>query len=187
MNQDLGHTTGAGTNDDLPLAGYAALIGLFGAIITTTLLSRRLRRRLPEEFHAQDIALLGAATYRLSRIVTKDRVTTALRAPFAEYVGPAGAGEVEEESRGRGLQKALGELLTCPFCITRCKAPSPSTLARAFTRIFRASSRFVDSLISITRLLEGFEVTIERSDHAAELHRRLAHGHEPLSQRVNVG
>lgn len=31
--------------------------------------------------------------------------------------GKGGAGELEERPRGRGLRRAIGELLTCPFCL----------------------------------------------------------------------
>jgi len=40
-----------------------------------------------------------------------------LRAPFTRYKESAGAGEVNEEARGKGMQRALGDLLTCPWCI----------------------------------------------------------------------
>jgi hypothetical protein len=41
--------------------------------------------------------LLGVATYKLSRLISSDRVTSPLRAPFVEYVEPAGASEVKEK------------------------------------------------------------------------------------------
>jgi hypothetical protein len=40
-----------------------------------------------------------------------------LRAPFTEYKESAGGGEVNEKSRGEGLQRVVGDLLTCPWCI----------------------------------------------------------------------
>ena len=57
------------------------------------------------------------AAHKLARIITKDRVTGAIRAPFVRYQEGAGEGEVEEEPRGQGMQQALGDLLTCPYCI----------------------------------------------------------------------
>jgi hypothetical protein len=60
--------------------------------------------------------LLGIATHKLSRLLTKDMVTSPLRAPFTVFEGSAGDGEVQEGARGSGLQHALGELVTCPFC-----------------------------------------------------------------------
>ena len=37
-------------------------------------------------------------------------------APFASYEGTAGPAEVQEEVRGTGSRKTIGELVTCPFC-----------------------------------------------------------------------
>jgi Protein of unknown function (DUF1360) len=64
-----------------------------------------------------DLVLLSIATHKLSRLVTKDRVTSPFRAPFTRLVRDSGSGEVDEEARGRGLQRAVGQLLTCPFCV----------------------------------------------------------------------
>ncbi len=63
-----------------------------------------------------DIVLLGLATHKLTRLMTKDAVTSVWRSPFTSYQGPSGAGEVQESSRGRGLRRAIGDLLSCPFC-----------------------------------------------------------------------
>jgi hypothetical protein len=100
---------------DMPLGGYAALMGayvaLFGGIGASLLRSRRLRRLSPG-----DVALVGVATHKLTRIVTRDWVTIPLRAPFTEYVASAGSGEVDERARGTGLRRAVGDLLTCNYC-----------------------------------------------------------------------
>jgi hypothetical protein len=62
--------------------------------------------------------LIAAATHKLSRILTKDAVTSPIRAPFTRYREPTGDGEVMEEVRGdHGVRHAAGELLTCPFCL----------------------------------------------------------------------
>ena len=78
---------------------------------------KRRGRRLPERIGASDLLLLGVATYKLSRLISKDSVTSVIRASFAEFQGPAGLNEVNEQPRGSGVQHALGELLTCPFCL----------------------------------------------------------------------
>ncbi len=39
------------------------------------------------------------------------------RAPFTRYQHDDGPGEVSEAARGRGLRRAVGELLVCPYCI----------------------------------------------------------------------
>lgn len=99
-----------------PLAGYATLLGAWTAIYGSLLVAADRDGRLPERIPPADIVLLGVASHKLTRIVTKDWVTAPLRAPFVRYEGSAGGGEVKEEVRGRGLRKAVGDLLTCPWC-----------------------------------------------------------------------
>ena len=80
---------------------------------------RRSGRELPERLAPGDIALVGAAAFKLSRLITKERVAAFIRAPFTEYQGRGSVpGEVEERPRARGgPRQAIGQLLTCPHCI----------------------------------------------------------------------
>ncbi len=100
----------------MPLRDYAALIALFNTVLASFLLSRK-NSDLPERIGAGDLFLLGLATQKLSRVLTRDRVTQPLRAPFTEHEGSGGAGEVEERARGTGLRRAIGQLITCPYCV----------------------------------------------------------------------
>ena len=43
-------------------------------------------------------------------------VTSPLRAPFTAYQDTSGPAELQEEVRGSGAQKTVGEHITCPFC-----------------------------------------------------------------------
>lgn len=45
-------------------------------------------------------------------------MTSPLRAPFTTYQGTAGPAEPNEEVRGTGGHKAVGELISCPFCVS---------------------------------------------------------------------
>lgn len=70
------HAEGGGQR---PLAGYAALgAGLAGALLA----ARRAGRPLPPRLALGDVVIAGLATQKLSRIVSKDKVTSHLRAPF---------------------------------------------------------------------------------------------------------
>lgn len=64
-----------------------------------------------------DVALVALATFKVSRLVAKQTVTAAVRAPFAVDVGPGGTGERTSRPRGDGLRRSIGELVTCPFCL----------------------------------------------------------------------
>jgi hypothetical protein len=103
-----------------PLAAYAGLAAAFGGAFGGALVALRASgRELPERPAAGDIALLGVATHKVSRLLAKDKVTSFLRAPFTRYEQSTGQGEVLEEARGRGLQLAIGELAVCPYCIAQ--------------------------------------------------------------------
>jgi hypothetical protein len=104
--------------EEMPTRDYAALTAIFNGAIAAALLARqRSGQPLPQRIDPQDLVLFSLATQKLSRVITKGKVTTAIRAPFTEIEGKGGAGELEERARGSGLQRAIGELLTCPFCI----------------------------------------------------------------------
>ncbi len=78
----------------------------------------RSRHRLPPTIPPGDLTLMSVSTFKVSRLITKDKVTAAVRAPFVEYQEDAGPAEVSETTRGgNGLTEAIGELLTCPYCI----------------------------------------------------------------------
>jgi hypothetical protein len=101
-----------------PLRGYSVLTAIFLTAFGGSLVgARRAGRELPDRYSPLDIVTTGVATHKLSRRITKDKVTGALRSPFTENPRPAGHGEVAEEPRGTGLRRAIGELLVCPYCV----------------------------------------------------------------------
>ena len=105
--------------EDRPLGGYAALMGLYGVAVTAGVVALRRRRWPLPDVRPVDILLTGVATHKLARRMTKDSVTSPLRAPFTRYQGAAGSAELQEQVRGQGLRKAVGELVSCPFCISQ--------------------------------------------------------------------
>jgi hypothetical protein len=109
----------AADDDYHPLAGYAALTATFATALVGGVVAAHKADRLPERIPVQDVVLAGIATHKLSRLITKDKVTGALRAPFTGFQEKSGHGEVEEAARGRGLRYATGELLVCPYCVAQ--------------------------------------------------------------------
>ncbi|RSO08873.1 hypothetical protein DMH18_18830 [Streptomyces sp. WAC 06783] len=123
---DDGHRRcGAGHGDEayapgegIPLRGYAVLAGGYaGATALFALAFRKSGRTLPSRVPPWDLLLLGAATYKASRLLAKDKITALVRAPFTRRKETISASEVMDEPRGHGLQLAVGELLACPFCL----------------------------------------------------------------------
>ena len=102
-----------------PLGSYAGLLATYlSAVLSMIAVARARRVRVPARIPAADLALLTTGVFRASRLITKDSVTAVVRAPFTEYKEPAGHGEVNEEVVGTGPRHAVGELVSCPFCIS---------------------------------------------------------------------
>lgn len=100
-----------------PLLGYGALAAVYVAAFSALLGVAHRASVVPEKIAIGDVGLIGVATFRLSRLITKDKVTSGFRAPFARFEKATGSGEVEEDARGGGMQRAIGDLITCPYCI----------------------------------------------------------------------
>jgi Protein of unknown function (DUF1360) len=102
-----------------PLGGYLGIMGAYvGSVAAGAVIARVLGRSVPGRVSTRDILLTGIATFRLSRLMAKDPVTSPMRAPFTRFEGVSGPGELQEEVRGEGVRHAVGELVTCPFCIS---------------------------------------------------------------------
>lgn len=103
--------------EERPLGGYAVTLTAYAGLVgAAAAVAKATGRDIPERMAVQDIALGAVATHKLSRLLARDPVTSPLRAPFTSYQGTAGPAELKEDARGRGAQKTIGELMTCPFC-----------------------------------------------------------------------
>jgi hypothetical protein len=110
--------TGHSPEQERPLGGYAALMGMFAALcVAFVTWLRASGRELPETIETRDLALVAIATHKSARLIARDRVTSTLRAPFTSFQDDAGPSEVDEAARGSGLRRAIGELLICPYCL----------------------------------------------------------------------
>ncbi len=95
---------------------YVTLVGLFLGVLGF-FVSRERDRKRAFAISPNDLALLGLATFRAGRMVAYDRVSEPFRAPVTETVPDefdAGENVVAE---GAGVQKAIGELVSCPTCV----------------------------------------------------------------------
>ena len=153
---------------DAPRGGYAIIITifltLFGAVAASL---RRNPATLSQTPPARDIALLGIATFRMSRLVTADRVTSILRRPFVEE----GVGEeqlegvVQKPREEGGIVQAVGQLITCPWCISVWAAAFNVYLLTLFPRVGRlfllimsssGISQLLDPVFPLLNYLSGY-------------------------------
>lgn len=144
-----------------PLEAYAGLIALYGIAFGAFVgLTETGRLKLPEHISVADILLIGIATHKLARIAALDEVTSPIRAPFAAYAGEGNApSELSEHPRGKGVQQAIGTLLTCPYCL----APWIGVAALAGLKMAPKLTRTVAALFAITAISDWLNTAY---DHA---------------------
>jgi hypothetical protein len=97
-----------------PYTAYAGIMGTFVGGLAAAGAVARLLGRDPREHSALDLAVLGLATFKAARTISRDEVTSFLREPFVE--GHARDGDEEPVETGDARQ-AIGELVTCSRCI----------------------------------------------------------------------
>lgn len=158
---------------EVPLLGYTAVMGTYAAVLALVLFG--VTRKPRPEPSVLDVALLGAATHKLSRIITKDFVTAPLRAPFTERRGKEGAGEVHDEPQDTPLASSIGYLLTCPYCV----GPWLATGLSAFLTTRPTPARFVLRLLSAVTISDFLHLAYSRLNESRKVvlaERRLAEG-----------
>lgn len=149
--------------DRRPLGGYMVMMALYSTVTGGAVLALRRRADRVRRPQPMDLVLLGLATQHLSRLISKDSVTAPLRAPFTELEGAAGEGEVNERVVGKGMRHAVGELLSCPFCLDQWVATalvigyvaSPTLATAAITTL--ASAQVGDYLQLVYGILRNLQ------------------------------
>ena len=91
------------------------------------------------------------ASHKAARTIAKDRVTSGVRAPFTTFEHDEGPGEVAERARGRGVRRAIGELLVCPYCLGMWTSA-------ALTGMLLVVPRFTRWLAAVLTIFSGSEL-----------------------------
>jgi hypothetical protein len=104
----------------VPQRHYAVFLLTYLAAWSLFLVAIHLMGRgWPQQVSGIDLLLLSLATFRLTAIVTEEKVARSLRAPFCEFIvvnRPDGTEVEEEVPAGRGLRRVAGEMILCPWC-----------------------------------------------------------------------
>ncbi len=98
-----------------PYASYAAIASTFvGGLGLASFVGARLRRRELDRAPFE-LAMLGLATFKASRTLAHDEVTSFIRRPFVE--GGRADPEDEQPVPDGSTKQAIGELVTCSRCV----------------------------------------------------------------------
>lgn len=148
-----------------PLASYIRVLTVYGGAVSALLAAAKLTgRKGPDKINPMDLMLMGLFTHRLSRTIAKDPVTSPIRAPFTRYEGVSGPAELKEKVRGHGFQHAVGELLTCPFCLSQWVA----TGYAAGTVFFPRLTRLAGTTMAAVAISDWLQLAYARLMKAAE-------------------
>jgi hypothetical protein len=148
--------------DERPLGAYTILLTTYLAVVVV--LAFRGRNRLPGALSPSDLALGAVATFIGTRTVTKHPIASPLRMPFTKFAGVAGPSELHEDVRASGWRHAVGELLTCPFCLSQWTATTLVTGIAVAPRL----TRTVMSVLAMVGAADFLQVVYTWAIKAAE-------------------
>jgi hypothetical protein len=89
---------------------YAAINAVYGLLLAALVRLTRERART-DPIRNSELLPLAAATFAVSKVVAREKIGTWVREPFVEDASHGG------RPRGRRIQRALGELVTCSRCV----------------------------------------------------------------------
>lgn len=147
-----------GQNGVAPI-DYGKLNAVYGVVLAGVVLAAR--RPGAEAVSGSELLPLGAATFALSKVITKEKVGAFVREPFVEDEGEDG-----RHPRGRGMRAAIGELLTCSRCMGAWSAAAIVGLRVASPPAGRAIAGVLATSALNDVMQAGFTWLTARASHA---------------------
>jgi hypothetical protein len=153
--------------DDRPTEphDYATLNVVYGALLAGVLLATRERAR-EEPIAQRELIPIAAATFALSKLVAREKIGTWMRDPFVRVENG------ERRPRGRGLQRAVGELVTCTRCVGAWSALAVVGLRLADPPSGRTVTNVLAASAANDWLQAGFKLLTSETNAVAEASRR---------------
>src|SRR5436309_10346778 len=108
--EDRPPTTGVAGQRDTEPVDYAAINAVYGTLLAAIVLATRERGAKDDPISGAELIPLSAATFALSKVVAREKIGSWVREPFVDE-------DDGQKLRGRRLQRAVGELLTCTRCV----------------------------------------------------------------------
>ena len=126
--------------DSVEPEDYAAINAVYAVLLAGVVVATRERVKR-DPIGAGELLPMGAATFAVSKVIAREKIGTWVREPFVEDASHGGT------PRGRRIQRALGELVTCSRCVgawsalgvVGLRAASPSA-GRLVTAILATSA-----------------------------------------------
>lgn len=96
--------------DSVEPEDYAAINAVYGVLLISVVMATRERVK-SDPIRRSELLPMGAATFAVSKVIAREKIGTWVREPFVEDAKHGG------EPRGRRIQRAVGELVTCSRCV----------------------------------------------------------------------
>ena len=135
---------------------YAALNALWMSLAAGVAVAAR-GRASRDPITNRDLIPMAAATFALSKAVARERIGTWVREPFVD--------ESEgQRPKGRGLRRAVGELVTCTRCVGTWSALGVVGLRLVNPDAGRTISYILASSAANDWLQAGFKLLTEQTN-----------------------
>jgi hypothetical protein len=137
---------------------YAALNAVFGTLLAAVIVGARTRDSEP--LTGRDLAVTGAATFALAKVIARERIGAWVREPFVDE-------QHGRKPRGRRMRHAIGELVTCTRCVGAWSA-----LGLVGLRLTSPSAgRVVNDVLAVSAMNDWLQATFKllcaKTDQAA--------------------
>ncbi|THA50162.1 DUF1360 domain-containing protein [Streptomyces sp. A1136] len=143
--------------------GRVLALATFGAYAGGwALLARRYRRDGADPVTLSEVLLTGTATFRLSRLIGKAKVTRPLRAPFTDVEEEGAPAELNEGPKPG--HRTVGELLSCPFCLNVWTATTLTGARMLWPRIASATTRTLSAVAIADAMHLGYAALVKATE-----------------------
>jgi hypothetical protein len=137
-------------------ADYAALNAVWVSLAAAVVVGSR-GRSSEDPITGRELIPLAAATFAISKAVARERIGTWVREPFVD--------ETEgQKPKGRGLRRAVGELVTCTRCVGTWSALGVVGLRVLHPEAGRTVSVVLASSAANDWLQAGFKLLTEQTN-----------------------
>ncbi|MFE5488945.1 DUF1360 domain-containing protein [Streptomyces virginiae] len=110
-------------------------------------------------------SFIATATFRASRLITKATVTRPARAPFTRVDGAGAPAELNETPREEFSRKTVGELISCPFCLSVWVVTTFTGARAIWPEGTRAAAAALTALALSDALQLGHSALVKRAGH----------------------
>jgi uncharacterized protein DUF1360 len=138
-------------------SNYLVINAVYGALAAGLLYAMR-ERAAEDPIPVRELVPLSAATFALSKVIAREKVGTWVREPFVDQDGHP------PEPTGRGLRRAVGELVTCTRCVGAWSALGVVGLRVASPTTGRTVANVLAASAANDFLHAGFRWLCKRTD-----------------------